>query len=228
MSVSFISKPLVCGRPLDRVEVVAERAFAGLIVDYIGVLTSNLVEVIDLFEIREQLRPGTFLQVWADPRGQELYRRLELGEIDQRTWNIGFGALLGVAADNLMGRLLEMMEPAYEVRRVAWEARQAGVRTAVLSNSLGREPFDPYALFELERDFDVVVLSSDHGVRKPDPVIFQLTVDQLGVPAAACVFADDTEDNLLAAAKMGMAVMHAVDETVTVSRLRWLLRLPVA
>jgi putative hydrolase of the HAD superfamily len=159
------------------------------------------------------------------PAGQELYRRLELGEISQKEWNEGFGALLGVDAGNLMGRVLGDLLPAHDVLKVAREARSAGVRTAVLSNSLGRAPHDPYAPYDLAGNFDVAVLSSDHGVRKPDPAIFTLVLERLGVPAGACVFADDTEENLVPALRMGMTVIHALDEQETAARLRQLLGL---
>jgi putative hydrolase of the HAD superfamily len=202
--------------------------FSGLILDFAGVLTSNMVETITYFEEREGLKRGTFLRAWADPRGQELYRRLEAGEIDQRGWNVGFGELLEIGSDDLMGRVLYDLDPAYAVLRVAKEARAAGIRTAVLSNSLGREPHDPYALYDLAGNFDVVVLSADHGIRKPDRAIFQLTIDRLGVPASSCIFADDTETNLVMAHAMGMTVIHALDEDVTARQLRQLLALPRA
>jgi putative hydrolase of the HAD superfamily len=201
------------------------RRFAGLVLDFAGVLTTNMVEVIDLFEARERVLPGRFLRAWADPRGRELYRRLELGEISQRDWNEGFGALVGVSPDNLMGRVLQDLMPAYDVVKVAREARAAGVRTAVLSNSLGREPHDPYAAYDLGKNFDVAVFSDEHGIRKPDPAIFKLTLDRLGVPAESCVFADDTEENLVPAHLMGMTVIHSLDEQETAVRLRELLGL---
>jgi putative hydrolase of the HAD superfamily len=204
------------------------RTFSGLILDFAGVLTSNMVETITYFEQRERLKPGVFLRAWADARGQELYRRLEAGEIDQRAWNVGFGELLGINSDDLMGRVLYDLDPAYAVLRVAKEARAAGIRTAVLSNSLGRAPHDPYALYDLTGSFDVVVFSADRGIRKPDRAIFQLTLDRLGVQAPSCVFADDTEANLVTAHAMGMAVIHALDEEVTARRLRQLLALPGA
>jgi hypothetical protein len=121
---------------------VIGRRFSGLLLDWAGVLTTNMVEVFGSFEAREGLPGGLFLSKWADPRGQDLYCRLELGEITQEDWNEGFGALLGISPDNLMERVLYDMFPAYDVMRVAREARAAGVRVAVLSNSLGREPFD--------------------------------------------------------------------------------------
>jgi putative hydrolase of the HAD superfamily len=126
---------------------------AGLILDWAGLLTTNMVELIDSFEAREGLDRGLFLSKWATRAGQELYRHLELGLISQEDWNRGFGALLRIPADNLMGRLLADLEPAYDVLRIARLARGRGVRTAVLSNSLGREPHDPYARYRLPAFF---------------------------------------------------------------------------
>jgi putative hydrolase of the HAD superfamily len=204
---------------------MSSRRYSGLIMDFAGVLTSNMVEVYDYFELVEGVKQYTVLHGWADRRGRELYRRLELGEISQSEWNSAFGELIGVPPENLMGRLLEDLMPAHSVLRVVKDARAAGVRTALLSNSLGRHPYDPYAPFDLEEHFDVVVLSDEVGIRKPDPRIFQLIAERLGVPPAACLFADDTEENLPPARDLGMGVVHAVDERETARQLRTLLGL---
>ncbi|MDT0308955.1 HAD-IA family hydrolase [Streptomyces sp. DSM 44917] len=205
----------------------AEPKFDGLIVDFFGVLTFNMVDVISAFEDRERLARGTFLRAWADPRGQELFRRLELGEITQTEWNGGFAALMGVAPDNLMARYLHDAFPAYQVISVARQARAAGIRTAVLSNSLGREPYDPYSGFDLHGTFDEVVLSAEHGVRKPDPAIFRLVLDKLEVAPERCLFIDDSEENLAAAHGLGITPLLGLDEKVIAARLAELLRLPV-
>lgn len=72
----------------------------------------------------------------------------------------------------------------------------------------------------------MVVLSDQVGVRKPDPRIFELTAERLGVATSACLFVDDTEENLPPAQNLGMGVLHAVDELEAVPRLRLLLDLP--
>ncbi|MEU1284491.1 HAD family phosphatase [Kitasatospora sp. NPDC005856] len=201
-------------------------AYRGLILDFFGVLTFNMVEVISAFEGREGIARGTFLRAWADPRGQELFRQLELARISQVDWNNGFAALMGVAPDNLMARYLHDAFPAYPVVEVARQARAAGVRTAVLSNSLGREPYDPYAGFDLVGSFDEVVLSAEVGLRKPDPAIFRLVLDRLGVSAEECLFVDDSEQNLATAAELGITPVLGLDEKVVAGRLRESLRLP--
>ncbi|WP_187347195.1 hypothetical protein [Nocardiopsis sp. CNR-923] len=87
----------------------------GVIFDFFGVLTFNMVEVISSFEDRERLTRGTFLRAWANPRGQELFQRLELGHITQTDWNKGFAALIGVAPDDLTARYLHDAFPAYQM-----------------------------------------------------------------------------------------------------------------
>jgi putative hydrolase of the HAD superfamily len=52
--------------------------------------------------------------------------------------------------------------------------------------------------------YELVIDSSHVGVRKPDPRIFQLALDQLGVTAAESVFVDDHPGNIAAAEKLGM------------------------
>jgi beta-phosphoglucomutase-like phosphatase (HAD superfamily) len=86
----------------------------------------------------------------------------------------------------------------------AREARTAGMQTAVLPNSLGRESHDPYAAYDLDMSFDVAMFSEERGIRKTNTAIFALTLDRLGVSAESCVFADDTEENLVPAHLMGM------------------------
>ncbi|MFF4924906.1 HAD family hydrolase [Kitasatospora sp. NPDC001261] len=200
--------------------------FGAVVFDFFGVLTFNMVEVIQAFEDREKIVRGTFLRGWASPEGQELFRRLELGQITQEEWNSRFGGLIGVEPAGLMARYLHDAFPAYPVLRVARQARAAGIRTAVLSNSLGRQPFDPYSGFDLAGTFDAVVLSADVGVRKPDPAIFRIVLDRLGVGADECLFVDDSESNLEAAAGLGFTPLLGLDEDVVARRLRELLHLP--
>ncbi|MEU3910330.1 HAD-IA family hydrolase [Streptomyces sp. NPDC029721] len=83
-----------------------------------------------------------------------------------------------------------------------------------------------YAGFDLPGAFDAVVLSADVGVRKPDPAIFQIVLDRLGASADECLFIDDSEMNLEAAARLGFTPLLGLDEDVVARRLRELQRLP--
>ena len=60
--------------------------------------------------------------------------------------------------------------------------------------------------------FDVIVESSKSGMRKPDPRIYQIACEQLGVAPAVCVYLDDLGVNCKPAAELGMKAIKVVTE----------------
>lgn len=71
--------------------------------------------------------------------------------------------------------------------------------------------------------FDVLVNSSDVKLAKPDPAIYQLTADRLGVAPAQCVFIDDQTKNFGPAAELGLHCIHFEDSQQTIAALDGLL-----
>src|SRR2546426_550801 len=60
--------------------------------------------------------------------------------------------------------------------------------------------------------FDDIVCSAEVGLAKPEPAIYALACDRLGVPPGACVFVDDHEANVDAATGAGLrAILYRVD-----------------
>jgi len=88
-----------------------------------------------------------------------------------------------------------------------------------ITNSWGTDPDDPYAGYHLSEHYDAVIISGEVGLRKPDPAIYLLAAEKLGLPASWCVFVDDVAANLPAAAELGMATVHHVNSTATVREL---------
>jgi epoxide hydrolase-like predicted phosphatase len=83
--------------------------------------------------------------------------------------------------------------------------RGRGVRTAIVTNNI-REYGDAWrSLVPIDELFDVVVDSCEEGIRKPDPTIFRIALERLGVgdPTRA-IFLDDFEGNIAAARAFGM------------------------
>ena len=101
--------------------------------------------------------------------------------------------------------------------------RRRGVRMGLLSNSVGDEAvYDSELLEDL---FDGVVISSEVGLRKPDPAIYALAAERTGLPPADCVYVDDIGGNLKPARALGMAtVLHRGDAAQTLAEVRALLR----
>ena len=71
------------------------------------------------------------------------------------------------------------------------------------------------ATFPVDELFDVVVDSSEVGMRKPDPRIYLLTCERLVVPPGASVFVDDNRDNVEAARTVGIEAVHFGDEPLS-------------
>lgn len=154
-----------------------------------------------------------------------MYAALEVGEIGQAEWNEGTVALLGANIDsvNLMGRAWSGVPAARRMADLARAARAAGHRLALLSNSFGMDPFNPYERVGIWDLFDVHVVSERVGMAKPDLAIYRLALDRIGLPAERCVFVDDHAVNLSPAAELGITTVHATDEDAAVAELEALL-----
>jgi epoxide hydrolase-like predicted phosphatase len=188
--------------------VTAAEPARALLVDFGGVLTSNVFDSFREFCRREGLEPGSVKRLFReDPEALALLRELERGEIDEDAFSVRFGPMLGVADhEGLVDRLFAGMRPDEPMLEAVRRARAEGVRTGLISNSWGSGRYDRDALPEL---FDAVVISGEVGLHKPEPEIFRLAAERVGVPADRCVFVDDLKENCAGAEALGMtAVLH--------------------
>jgi putative hydrolase of the HAD superfamily len=204
-----------------------------LLVDYGGVLTAPVDDAFAAFERDQGLPTGAaFASLASAARSADggVIGALERGELAiedfeaaLRTQLAAAGHVIG-AEVRLLDGLLAAMEPAGSLWELVASARAAGMRTGLLSNSWG---FSPYPMAELRARFDDIVLSGAVGLRKPDPAIYRLAADRLGVAPTDCVFVDDLAGNVRAAADLGMlAVHHTGDDAATWAAVTCALGLP--
>ena len=195
----------------------------GLIVDYGGVLTTDVFASFRAFCAAEGLPPDTVrARFRRDPEARELLADLETGALTAAAFEPRFAALLEVRSEGLIERLFGGMAPDHAMLDGVRELRGNGARTGLLSNSWGDAlAYDRALLDEL---FDGWVISSKVGLRKPDPAIYELAVERIGVPADRCVYVDDLPGNLKPARALGMAtVLHRGDAGATLAEVRALL-----
>ena len=110
-----------------------------------------------------------------------------------------------------------------EVWALAARFRAAGGRTALLSNGGPEVMARVRADRPLEARFDAVVISYEVGLAKPDPRVFRLCLERLGLPACAALFVDDRADNVEAAARVGLQTLR-FEGPDALARLRALVR----
>ena len=187
----------------------------GLLIDFGGVLTTNVFESFRDFCRAEGLDQDRVRHLFrSDPEALSLLRRLEVGDLDEDAFAEQFGPMLGVREHaGLVDRLFAGMQPDEPMIEALRRARAGGVRTALVSNSWGHGRYDREAFPEL---FDAVVISGEVGLHKPQPEIFLLAAEQIGTEPSECVFVDDLRENCTGAEAVGMtAVLHrGADESL--------------
>src|SRR4051812_26939341 len=130
----------------------------GLLVDFGGVLTTDVFSSFAAFCEAEGLEPGTVRDRFrGDPAAQRLLFDLEEGKLSEAEFEPEFAALLGVAdSARLIDRLFAGMRPDEAMLDAVAAAKRAGVRTGLISNSWGKERYDRTRFAEL---FDGTVIS---------------------------------------------------------------------
>jgi putative hydrolase of the HAD superfamily len=198
----------------------------GLLVDWGGVMTTNLFASFGAFCEAEGLDPAALAQAFrGDPAARELLIGFEEGRIDETTFENELGRLLGLAsAEGLIDRLFAGAQPEPSMVDAVRAARAAGVATGLISNSWGTARYPRELLAEL---FDGVVISGEVGMRKPAPRIYELGAEAIGRAPTECVFVDDLPFNLPPAVELGMATVHHIDAAETIAALERLLGVPL-
>jgi epoxide hydrolase-like predicted phosphatase len=188
----------------------------GLLVDYGGVLTAPMKPVMTAF-CRSRGIPEDALAALQRPESAfrpelEAYER---GEYSEEEFLPRFAEELGLPGEDL-GSFFADVQPDETMFRAVAAIRDAGVPVGLLSNSWGPRG---YPRERLREAFDVVVISGEVGMRKPEPGIYRHAAELLGVEPRHCVFVDDTKGHLVVAAQQGMTVIHHQDAGQTLPAL---------
>ncbi len=202
------------------------QTLSALVVDFGGVLTTNIWDAFGEFCANEGLDQGAVKRLFrSDPEAMRLLRGLETGELDEAAFEPRFASLLGLEDHaGLIDRLFAGLGPDQLMIGAVRAAREAEIKTGLISNSWGlgiyeRAPVDL---------FDETVISGDVGMHKPQPEIYLLACERLGVEPAACVFVDDLRENVEGAEAIGMTGLLHRDSAATVVRLEELLGVGLA
>ena len=185
-------------------------AFAA-VQDDIGVSAENLG-----MAMREGLAEGEELPLF----------RLERGEISEDE----FLARLEDGLESLLGHrphlhhfrhmFFDALDPNEQMIELMRELRASGLTMAMLTNNV-RE-WEPLwrSMLPVDEIFETIVDSAFVGCRKPEPRIYELTLERIGMPAEACLFIDDLHPNIEAAKALGMSAVHFRDNEQAIAEIR--------
>jgi epoxide hydrolase-like predicted phosphatase len=191
-----------------------------LLVDFGGVLTTDIWSSFAAFCEQRELDAGAAKQLFReDPDALATLRGLETGKVEPADFEHRFAALLGTEPEGLVEGLFAALQPDQPMLEAVGRARDAGVPTGLISNSWVMDHYTD----EIRSLFDEVVISAEVGLHKPQPEIYLLAAERLGVRPEDCVFVDDLRENCAGAEAVGMtAVLHR-ESAETIARVEELL-----
>ena len=202
-------------------------AYRAVLFDLGGVVLESPLHVIADFEKERGLPTGFIARVVggyaARPEGP--WQRLERGELPLGEFCQAFDAEIAalghtVSTAEMMARMAEKAVVRPEMLAAIRALRAARLKVAALTNNWEPAEGRDERMDALRGEFHVFVESCKVGMRKPDPRIYEHTLDALEVSAHEAVFLDDIGSNLKAARALGMTTIKVTDATERAPRAR--------
>jgi epoxide hydrolase-like predicted phosphatase len=199
-----------------------QRPADGLLLDFGGVLTTSVTASFAAYERAAGLPEGIVIALLLDASrdaGGGLVGRLERGELRPEAFETELRSRLEqqghhAPSGSLLTELFAGLRPDETVWELADRVRAAGRPIGLLSNSWGSAI---YPWERLRATFDVLVVSGEVGLRKPDPAIYALAAERLALPPSKIVFVDDLGPNVAGARACGMiGIQHRGDGRATI------------
>lgn len=191
--------------------------------DFGGVVTSSPFEAFARLERERGLPAGIVRRINATNPDGNAWALFERAEIDAAAFDALFAEEARALGEELRGNdvlalLAGDIRPGM-VAAIDW-LKASGYRLGCITNNvpsghgtgMSGTSEKAAAVAAILARFEVVVESSREGLRKPDPRIYALACDRLGVVPAQCVYLDDLGINCKPAAAMGMAAIKVSNE----------------
>jgi epoxide hydrolase-like predicted phosphatase len=193
--------------------MTAPRTIQAVIFDLGGVVFDSPLALIRAYEERHGLPQHFVAGIVGGYGGADgAWHRLERGETSLAEFCRRFDADVAAAGQSmsttdLMREMAERSAVRPEMIAAIRALRGSGLKVAALTNNWITHADHDERLRPLREEFHVFVESCKVGLRKPDPRIYTLACEELGVPPGAAVFLDDIGSNLKAARALGMTTI---------------------
>lgn len=199
--------------------------------DFGGVLLTSPFDAFAAYEAEVDLPQGTVRRINSTNPDDNAWARFERRQVDAEQFGRLFeaeAAAQGYIVD--AARILEGLHGTLRPTMVEALRRCSDrLRTGMLTNNITPIDSQPFsdAVLEVVGLFDEVIQSSVEGCRKPEPRIYEIACERLGVEPVACVFLDDLGINLKPARAMGMTTIKVVDPEEAIGELEAVVGFPL-
>lgn len=190
--------------------------------DFGGVFTSSPFEAFNDLEARVGAPRDFIRTINATNPDTNAWAKFESNSVSLDEFDALFAAESREQGHEIPGReVIALLSGSLRPRMVeVLRLCKTQFKTACITNNvkagegpgMSRDPEKAARVAEVMAMFDLVVQSSEEGVRKPEPAIYTLTCERLGVTPDQCIFLDDLGINLKPAKAMGMATIKVLSE----------------
>lgn len=194
--------------------------------DFGGVFTTSPFEAFARYEVEHGLPADIIRRTNAANHFENAWAKFERAEIDLETFDRLFASESRALGAEVRGRdVLPLLagDPRPEMiealRRVKRHCKTGCITNNLPANSIGSLGGRSIYVAEVMALFDHVIESAKIGLRKPDPRIYRMMVDTLGVDPKNCVYLDDLGVNLKPAREMGMTTVKVLDGPQAIAEL---------
>ncbi|MGC2775806.1 MAG: HAD-IA family hydrolase [Bradyrhizobium sp.] len=198
-----------------------------VIFDFGGVMTTSPFEAFARFE-RERGYPADIIRnTNAANHLENAWAKFERAEIDLDTFDRLFAEeSLALGGAKVRGReVLPLLagdlrpDMVEALKRIKAECKTGCITNNLPANAIGSQGGRSFYVAEVMALFDHVIESAKIGLRKPDPRIYQMMIETLGVSPSDCVYLDDLGVNLKPAREMGMTTIKVVSASQAIAEL---------
>jgi putative hydrolase of the HAD superfamily len=197
-----------------------------VIFDFGGVFTTSPFDAFARYEREQGLPADIIRRTNAANHHDNAWARFERAEVDLDTFDLMFATESRALGAEVRGRdVLPLLsgdprpEMVEALRRVKTKFKTGCITNNLPANAIGSRSGKSIYAAEVMALFDHIIESAKIGLRKPDPRIYRMMVDALGVDPSRCVYLDDLGVNLKPAREMGMTTIKVVDGAQAIAEL---------
>jgi putative hydrolase of the HAD superfamily len=205
---------------------MAGNMIEAVIWDFGGVLTTSPFEAFARFEIERGLPADIIRRTNAANHLENAWAKFERAEVDIEAFDQLFSVESLALGAEVRGRdVLPLLsgdlrpEMVEALTRVKTRFKTGCITNNLPANAIGSASGRSLYIAEVMVLFDHVIESAKIGLRKPDPRIYRMMVEALGVDPKACVYLDDLGVNLKPAREMGMTTIKVLNAPQAIAEL---------
>ena len=194
--------------------------------DFGGGLTSSPFEAFARFEREHGLPTDIIRRTNASNHHENAWAKFERAEVDLETFDRLFAAESKALGAEVRGKdVLPLLsgdlrpEMVEALKRIKSRFRTGCITNNLPANAIGSASGRSLYIAEVMVLFDHVIESAKIGLRKPDPKIYRMMLEALGVDPKHCVYLDDLGVNLKPARAMGMTTIKVVNARQAIAEL---------